>query len=902
MSIQTQINQESFNAGEFGERMAARIQFAKYANAGAQYENILPLPQGGFSYRPGTRFIASAKSSSERPWLLPFIFSNIQAYIMSFSTNAIRFFKDQAQIVAPDIGAAITNGTFDDNVNNWTAAAGSLTHDATNDRMVISASGGRAQQSVTTSTVDTEHVLRFEVCGLAGDKLTVRVGSSAGGSQLLADTSAKTGYHMVSFTPSASPFYVEFQNDMGKTVSIDNIELLDNTPIELVSPYAEADLPNISYVQSADRMYLALGGSTHVYRLDRFGHSSWSLTEVLFSDGPYLDKNDTSTTLTSSAGTGLGVTITASAVTGINDDTGFRPTDVGRLVRIKNGSNFGFAQITEFTDTTNVKADVLGESLPTGTTTEWRLGEYNDTDGWPSAISFIQQRMALGSTTKEPQKFWLSVSGDIENFADSDKTGDVLDDSSIVFKLAAQRVNTILWFATRKKPIIGTQDGNWTLRSDGAILKPSDIAADFEVTAGCAKIPPIEIRSRLVFAQRQARKIVEFADVIQSNGLEGFDAFDLTLLNDRVLNEGIVQMAYAQEPDSVIWCVRGDGQLACLTYQPDQEVLGWSRQIIGGTFQGGDAVVESVASIPGQDGTGQFKSSAERDEVWVVVKREVNGSTTRSIECMEKIFTGLEDLQEDAFYVDSGLTLDNPVTITAVTKANPGVVTAANHGFSNGDDIRIVRVKGMTELNNTSFKAAGVTTNTFELQDTSGVNLNTTSFTTYSAGGEVRKKVSSVSGLSHLEGETVQVFADGAVQNTKTVSSGAITLDSAASQVHVGLGYTRKFKSLKLAFAAKDGTTIGRPKSIADVILVVMETGEGALSLATIEDGVEGTSTELDLRSANDIDGDPVNFFSGELRLGVTAGYDDDIRILLSGTAPLPATILAMSPELETSS
>ena len=254
MSIQTQVNQESFNAGEFGERMAARTQFAKYANAGAQYENILPLPQGGFAYRPGTRFIAAAKSNAERPWLLPFIFSNIQSYVMSFSTNAIRFFKDQAQIVAPDIGAAITNGTFADNVSNWTAAAGSLTHDATNDRMVISASGGRAQQSVTTSTVDVEHVLRFEVCGLAGDKLTVRVGSSAGGSQLLADTSAKTGYHMVSFTPAASPFYVEFQNDMAKTVSIDNIELLDNTPIELVSPYAEADLPNISYVQSADRM------------------------------------------------------------------------------------------------------------------------------------------------------------------------------------------------------------------------------------------------------------------------------------------------------------------------------------------------------------------------------------------------------------------------------------------------------------------------------------------------------------------------------------------------------------------------------------------------------------------------------------------------------------------------
>jgi hypothetical protein len=903
MSVQTQPNQESFNAGEFGERMAARVQFAKYANAGATYENILPLPQGGFTYRPGSRYIADCKSHSVRSWLLPFIFSNLQSYVLETSEERIRFFRNQAQIVANDIGAAITNGTFDTDVASWTAAAGTLTHDGTNNRMIISASGGRAQQSVTTTTTNVEHVLRFEVHGVAGDKLTVRVGSTAGGSEYLADKVSKAGYHLVAFTPTASPFYVEFQNDMGKTVSIDDISLLDDVPIELWSPYAEADLPNLSYVQSADVMYFALGGATHVYRLDRFGHSSWSLTQVLFNDGPYLDENITATTLAASAGTGTGVTITASSTTGINDDTGFRATDVGRLIRMKSGSNYGFCQITDFTSTTQVTADVLGESLPTSGNTNWRLGEFNDTDGWPSVVSFIQQRMALASTTKEPQKFWLSVSGDIENFADSDKAGDVLDDSSIVFKLAAQRVNTILWFAARKKPIIGTQDGNWTLRSEGAILKPSDIAADFEVSSGCARIPPLEIRSRLVFAQKQLRKVVEFADVIQSNGLEGFDAFDLTLLNDRILKDGVVQMAYAQEPDSVVWCARGDGQLSCLTYQPDQDVLGWSRQILGGTFHGGSAVVESVATIPGQSASGQFKSSDDRDEVWVVVKREINGSTKRYIECIEKIFNGDEDLQEDAFYVDSGLTLNNPISISAITKADPGVVTTATaHGLSNGDDIRITRVKGMTELNNTSFKVAGVTSTTFQLQDTSSVNVNTTSFTTYSTGGEVREKVSSVSGLAHLEGESVQVFADGAVQTNKTVSSGAITLDAAASLVHVGLPYTRQFKSLKLSFGARDGSAIGKPKSISDIILVVMETGEGALTLSTIEDGVTGTATELDLRSATDIDGDPVNFFTGELRLGVTAGFDDDIRILLQGSTPTPATVLALSPEIDTSS
>jgi hypothetical protein len=208
----------------------------------------------------------------------------------------------------------------------------------------------------------------------------------------------------------------------------------------------------------------------------------------------------------------------------------------------------------------------------------------------------------------------------------------------------------------------------------------------------------------------------------------------------------------------------------------------------------------------------------------------------------------------------------------------------------------------MTEVNNTSFLVAGVTSTTFQLQDLGGTNVNTTSHTTYSTGGEVRKKVSSISGLSHLEGETVQVFADGAIQTAKTVSSGAITLDTAASQVHVGLSSARKFKSLKLAFGGRDGSAVGKPKSIADVILVLLEAGEGSLTLKTIEDGVESVASTLDLRQATDIDADPVSFFTGEVRLGVTAGFDEDIRLLLEGDQPTPATVLALSPEVDTSS
>jgi len=918
MSVTTQPNQESFNAGEFGERMAGRVQFGKYQNAGSIYENIMPLPQGGFTYRPGSRFIAAAQSSSVREWLIPFIFSTIQSYVCGLGANKMRFFKDQALIVgdSSSVAASITNGTFTSNVSSWTARTGSVSHTSDGGGRMRIANSTAVHQSFdyTGATVSAPKtvVLGFSIYGNPGDTLTVRAGTSAGGATLLGDTERKVGHHLIEFEVTADhtaagsdPIFFEFENSSGKTIDIDNVVLYDGTTIELTTPYSEADQPDISYAQSADVMYMAIGGATHVYRLDRFGHASWSLTEVLFTDGPFLDENTTATTMSVNTATGVGRTLTASAVVGINDGAGFLSTDVGRLVRAKNTDNkYAYGQITAVGSTTSATFDILSSvGFPTAGTTEWRLGEWNDADGWPSVVSFIQQRLTLAATDRDPQKFWLSVSADLENFGDTDEDGDVLDDSSINYRFASRSVNNIFWIASRKKPIIGTLGGNWTLRSEGSVLTPTDIVADFEVSSGCARVPPVEVRSRLVFAQRQARKLVEFADVIQSNGLEGFDAFDLTLLNDRVLTSGVVQLSYQQEPDSIIYCVRGDGQLASLTYQPDQDVVGWSRQILGGSFQGGAAVVESVASIPGQNGSGQFKDSTGRDEVWVSVKREINGTTKRYIECLEKTFNGDEDLQEEAFYVDSGLTLDAPFTITGITKANPGVVTTSTaHGLSNGDEIRIVRVKGMTEVNNKSFLVAGVTSTTFQIQDLDSANVNTTSNSTYSTGGEVRKKVSSISGLSHLEGESVQVFADGAIQTAKTVSSGAITLDTPASVVHAGLSYTRKFQSLKLAFGARDGSAVGRPKSIADVILVLLESGEGSLTLKTIEDGTQSTAATLDLRQADDLDADPVGFFTGEIRLGVTAGFDEDIRVLLEGTEPSPATVLALSPEMDTSS
>jgi len=975
---------ELFNAGEFGARMHARVQFDKYANGGAVYQNILPLPQGGWTSRSGFRYIASSHTSTVRPWLIPFIFSTEQAYMLELGESTLRFFRNQAAISAADVTAAITNGAFTSDVTGWTDnsnGTGAIAYDA--GRMSLDGAGSGnealATQAITITETTTTHVLRFQVVGDAGDEILVRVGTASGGASadLLTAVKRRVGWHTLSFDPSSNAtVYLTFENTKDKSILVDDVEILDGVPIEITTPWTEAQLPDISYAQSADVIYMCIGGSTRPYRLERANGASWSLVLVLFEDGPWLSQGVDGTTLLAGATSGNAVTFTASQLDGINDGAGFRSTDVGRVIRWRDAAAYWhWMQIVSVTDTLNFVADIKGTTLSAVTaTTDWRMGKWNDTDGWPAVVGFVQQRLGFANTTKWPQTFWLSESANIETFRDEDTAGVVQANSAIDYRFAALQVNTIRWLAMRKVPIVGTQGGNWTLRSEGAVLTPDDISADFEVTGGVARVQPVEVGNRLLFAQTQSRKIVEFADVLGKDGVQGFDSFDLTLLNDRILTGGLLQMMYAQEPDSFIWMARFDGQAPVLTYQPDQDVVGWSRQIHGGAFSGGISKIVTLATIPGQDGSGQFKDSSGRHEVWAGVQMTVNGQAVHYIECAEKIFRSDEDLPEEAFYVDSGLTLDVPIPITAITSADPGVLTVTAHGVADGSSVRIVRVRGMTELNTNVYKTAASATNTVELGEIDGtaitaatkanpaqltipdhgratgdvvhlhdaggmVELNgaqatltvidddtvtldgvdSTSYTTYTIGGtihdvidtsaytayasagEMRVLVSAVTGLDHLEGETVQVYADGFVQAEKAVAAGAITLDNAASVVHVGLSYERRWESLKLAVGAKEGTPVTKPKGIADLGVVVSETAEGALSFASKDEAGENAFTELDLRQASQINDDPVPLYSGEVKLGISAGHDDDLRLVIKGSAPVPSTVLAIVPEMDVS-
>ena len=830
--------QASFNAGEFSPEMVARSDFSKYRLALRKAQNIIALSQGGASRRPGTRFVVEQKSSAAKGALIPFEFSTTQAYMIEAGNLFFRFLRNQGQIVTEDITASITNGTFDSGIANWddrSAGTGAISHDNTNNRLSLDSAGSgatnqaHAEQQVTNSSA-IEHVLRFTVFGVASDAIKLRIGTSSTGTQIVNDLSLGVGYHSIAFTAEASNFFVQFIFDpaSGKSVTIDDISLIDNAAVELTTPYTTAQLPDLRWVQSADTLYI-LHISHPVMKLLRRGHTSWSLEEVNWDDGPYLEENATTTTLTASGTTGAGINLTLSATTGVNDDEGWKTTDVGRLVRKGDGTDWGYAVITARTSATVAVADVLRDFPAATANVAFRIGAWSATTGYPSVGTFHEQRLCLANTSEDPDKFWLSQSGDFENMRpDSDASGsgvETQDDDALDYRISSDQVNAIRWMKSGVKLMIGTTGGEWIAQSDGPILKPTDIDVKQQTSTGSANVNPIQVDNAVLFAQRGQRQIREFAFNFEA---DGFRSPDLTILSNHITKGRICRMAYAQAPHSLALVLLEDGRVAVLTYKREQDVVGWGRWVMGGTFSSGIAVVEDIAVIPGNNGAGQVQDSTERDEIWVVVKRTINGATKRYIEVLEEDFEGpdrnnfeteasyeaalLTDM-EDMYYADSIITYDSTATST-------------------------------------------------------------------------------ISNLTHLEGETVKVLADGAVHPDRTVSSGTITLDNDASVVQVGLGYHHDLETLKLDVGNPAGSAVGKDKRLREVTLVLHETG--ALTIGAERDNLK----EESLREVSDAMDTAVPLFTGEFVAEIEGDFETDPRVIIRQDEPTSFNLLAMVADL----
>jgi hypothetical protein len=784
--------QPSFSRGELSPRLSSRVDLTMYQTGLETCRNWIVLPHGGLTVRPGTRFVAEVKDSAKEARLLPFEFSTDEAYVIVAGDAHFRFMRDGGVVFVEDTDAVIVNGGFDADLSGWTTG-GAVSWSS---GAAAFASTATLTQAVTVSDPEIEVVLAFAIGGAAGDFVTVRVGTSAGAADILADSDCQSGFHTRKFTPGEgnATFHVQFLFGAGAP-TLDDVRFIDDATIEVGSPFADSDLADLHYTQSADVLYLAHRDFAP-RRLSRTGHASWSLEEIAFTGAPEA----------------------------------------------------------------------------------WGEGNY------PRVVGFYEDRLGWGSTPNEPQTLWFSKTGDFE-----DLTTGAEDDDGLEFTISAGQVNAIRWIAEDQELQIGTSGATRTLAGAGvdAALTPNSVKGKRHTTYGSAAIQPVQTGAVTLFVGRNRRRIREF---VYSFDVDRFVSPDLSLLSEHMTRPGIREIAYAQDPDSIVWMCLNDGQLVGMTYERDQDVVAWHRHHLGGaTATAGHGIVESVAVVPGQ----------VRDELWLIVRREIGGETRRFVEQLAPVFDSvtMEAGVEEAFFVDCGLSyIAAPVAVTGVTNGSPVTVTAPAHGIPENGLVRFEGVGGMAELNGPSFRAVNRTDDTFELETPSGTAVDGSALSAFTTGGTVRLLAQAVSGLDHLEGEIVAILGDGAVYPRQAVAGGSVTLANggAAAIIHVGLPFSALARTLRPEAGSPDGTAQGRRKRIHKIVLRLRD----ALGLK-----VGRSEAELDVipfRRAGDAMDNAPPFFEGEKEILFNGGWDTAGQVTVVQDQPLPAHLLAIIPHLTT--
>ena len=807
--------QTNFTAGELTPKLAGQVDFKKYSNGVETLENMTVFPQGGVSRRNGSRFVCEVKDSTAITRLIPFEFNITQAYVLEFGNNYIRFLKDNGQI---------TEATK--TISGITAA---------NPAVVTATSHGYS---------DGDDVWIADVVGMTrlnGRRFTV--------ANKTTNTFELTDENSTSYTAWSS----------GGTAS---------KTYQITTTYTSAELYDLQFTQSADVMYIVHPDHPPA-KLSRTAHTTWSLDDVDFTNGPYLDTNTTATTISTSAHTvGTGITMTASAST-------FAATDVGRQVRFRDGDGV----ITAFTSATVVTIQILIDMGSSSSSADWSLGAWSATTGYPRTVSFFEQRLVFGGSESYPQTIWASESGLYEEF----DVGDGSAADAFIYTIAANKVNVIRWLAPARDLIVGTVGGEFKVgRPTGEPLKPDNVNIAQQTTYGGYTTQPIQVGSEVLFVQRQQRKVRSFAYRFED---DAYVAPDMTLLAEHITDTGIVDVDYAQEPDSIYWAARTDGTLLGMTYHREEDVIAWHRHIFGGSnkfiFNGATGVLDYLndANFNGYI-TISSHGLSTGDEVTysagggTKIPELTEGGTyyvyARDANTLELADTYAQAIDRTIKRISDGVGASHSLS----TKTKVKSITSINESLEN--QVWIICERRINDVKRQFIEYLDPTLN-MDCTLSALVNSGTTE----------------VTGLNHLEGESVQVLVGDAVFPNQTVSGGSIsvTLPTSASykSIEIGLGYTSKIKTMKIESGSQAGTAQARKKRYNEVVVRLYKSV-----------GLSVNGDQIPFRSSSTPMGQDIPEFTGDKRVS-NLGWNTEGQIEIEQTQPLPMTVLGITGTLVTS-
>ena len=717
------------------------------------------------------------------------------------------------------------------------------------------------------------------------------------------DTNGKC--RLIAFQFSVTQAYILEFGHLYMRIYRDRFPVVDgaDVPIEIATPWTGAQVFELGHAQSADVLYVT--HPQHQPRtISRTSHTSWTISFFAPLDGPYQDAKSGQGNLTLGATSGS-VSMTWDSVIGLNNGAGLTANDVNRSVRFAGTANWYWLVISAVGSATTATGTVMaavqnGAAGPptdmVGPSDEWRMGAWY-TGNWPWLVSFWQQRLFFSSTNAQPSRIDGSQVNDFTNFAPTLSDGTVVDNAAVSWIIVDDQVNAARWLvaagsARTPQLAIGNDGSEQVVQAGGSAqaLTPTSVQAFRETNIGSkAYSTALRVNKAVIFASFGGRKLYEWAFNWQSDGYIGADK---SVESEHLTRSGIVDLAYQKRPYSIIWAIKEDGGLIGLTYLPEQAVQGWHRHRMGGNYYTGQPIVESIACMPAQDNT--------YDELWLVVKRTIDGVVVRTVEVMAKYFD--DQPQGQAVFMDLALASElnlPPGTLVADTiEKSDGidqvVVTFTVTGaapFVAGDVGSIIRYNGGSAIVTGFVSSTEVT----GLWYHSPTNLKPAAPDAWS----MTPQNDTFSGLDHLEGEDVQILGDGADFGVETVVGGVVTIDPSRGQTSAAIiGLPIRYRLVSMPWAPRQAAdSQGHAKTVATLWLRLYQS-LGCEYGRQITDEYTGRTVDetdsLPTRNTLDVMGEAPPLESGIYRLPMPGGHDQEGQIVIKGEGPYPTTVLAI--------
>lgn len=601
MSDPLYISQLAFTTGEVSPDVSSRFDLEQYKSALLEAENVVIRPYGAVAKRQGSQYVGQVKYSDKPTRLFEFTTNTNNSFMLEFGDKYIR-------------------------VWNYGIYTG-----------------------IEVTTPFTSDILFDLNCNQSGDVMFICSGKYP--IQTLSRYS-DTDWRMSTYKLTEQP-YDEINTDNGHTLTV-NGDTITSTKdlftqdmvgsVIQIAYYVEAvhtksagevvekKVKRYMQAQTIEKTYNNINYNVGAFSTDtelswKFTtHGTWEGTvklQISNNDGQtwkdyrtYTSKNDYNVTDTGKIEAGARLKYVSDIKSGsVNCDLSIMPF-----------TQYGIVEIKSVTDAKNAKVNVLNGIKEGEPSYQWKLGSWNRGRGYPKLCTFYQDRFVVAATDSKPNFIWFSRTGDYPNFGVEKVEGTITDDSAITLPVINRKMCEIRHLVPANDLIILTSGNEWIVRGDKTIT-PTNCNLKTQTQRGALSCEPQFIGNRCVFVQERGGTVRDMGYSYESDNYTGQD---LTLFVKTLVKGHLaVTSAYAQDPDSIIYYVRDDGQLNCLTYIPEQKVYGWSHFVTNGKYR----YVESVAE-------------GEQDTIYFVVDRVINN---KSVKCIERSIPLYTEDNSDVF-------------------------------------------------------------------------------------------------------------------------------------------------------------------------------------------------------------------------------------------------------------